>query len=195
MFFAWISNIIGFFKGIMKSPIQKTPQCFVPQENYDQDGEIINRYLLRRELLGYERMAIDFDKNLLRTREDSYLQTQFEKLTKLRRVEDRYPKWDESVLSYLSNVFAIFDREGVGLIHREDFNSILLNLGDESPSEVRLGLFDRMDTDHDGWINFEEFYDCPPAVQHDLNTAADYDDWPVGEAGSDQRTQVGDDGP
>ncbi|KAK3578506.1 hypothetical protein CHS0354_007758 [Potamilus streckersoni] len=57
----------------------------------------------------------------------------------------------------LLDAFKSFDRDGNGLISREELKQALISLGDQPTDQQVADMMDEVDLNGDGYINYEEF--------------------------------------
>jgi len=105
----------------------------------------------------FEEITEQFFHDLLLKRQEVLRAKMKIKDMDMKKVREKYPLWTYEDLMDLKAQFQTFDINQDGLIDFEELNSVLEEIGDESSEETRQNLFNEMDEDGSGGIDFEEY--------------------------------------
>jgi len=105
----------------------------------------------------FEEITEQFFHDLLLKRQEVLRAKMKIKDMDMKKVREKYPLWTYEDLMDLKAQFQTFDINQDGLIDFEELSSVLEEIGDESSEETRQDLFNEMDEDGSGGIDFEEY--------------------------------------
>jgi len=108
-------------------------------------------------LNAFEEITEQFFHDLLLKRQDVLRAKMKIKDMDMKKIREKYPLWTYEDLMDLKAQFQTFDINQDGLIDFEELNSVLEEIGDESSEDTRQNLFNEMDEDGSGGIDFEEY--------------------------------------
>lgn len=90
-------------------------------------------------------------------------------------VSPPHPKTRTAIMdpNELKRIYEMFDKNGDGRITKKELNDSLVNMGISISDEELTSMIEKIDSNHDGWMDFEEFGALYQAIMADQDEEED----------------------
>jgi len=153
---------------VIRFPVNHAKSSYVDGSKCTSTGKPLAKYHKKSGVPqnAFEEITEQFFASLLQRRQEVLRAKLKIKEFDMKRISQKYPGWNYEDIMDLKAQFQTFDINQDGLIDYEELKSVLDEIGDESPEELRKDLFKQMDEDGSGGIDFEEYLTLIHHITH-----------------------------